>query len=235
MALPQLNATPKYELNIPSTGQAVRFRPYLVKEEKVLMLAMESKDEKHMYSAIVDTIESCVTDEISRNKLTTFDVEYMFTQIRSKSVGETANIGLKCSECEHANDVSINLDDVKVHMPEISNIIKLTDDVSIEMKWPTYLAMLDSGMHKENNQTEATFELVISCIDKVLTDDEQIYLSDESKSEAMRFVESLNTTQFNMIKEFMEHMPSMKSNVEFVCEECGHHNKYTLQGMNDFF
>lgn len=235
MALPQLNATPKYELNIPSTGQEVRFRPYLVKEEKVLMLAMESKDEKHMYSAIVDTIESCVTDEITRNNLTTFDVEYMFTQIRSKSVGETAKVGLKCKECDEVNDVSINLDEVKVEMPEISNIIKLTDDVSIEMKWPTYLSMLDSGMYKENSQTEATFELIVSCIDKVLTDNEQINLSEESKSEAMKFVESLNTNQFNLIKDFMEHMPAMKSNVEFICEHCNHSNKYTLQGMNDFF
>ena len=235
MALPKLNDIPKYSLTIPSTGKEIKFRPYLVKEEKVLMLAMESQDEKQMYSSIVDTIEACVNDPIKRSLLTTFDVEYMFTQIRSKSVGETADIMLKCKQCEHSNKVQINLDNVKVENLEVNKTISITEDIILEMKWPTYLSMINSGMYKEDTQTEKTFEMIISCIDKVITDDEQISMADETKEDAMEFVESLNTGQFDKIRKFMENMPAMKSEGNFICESCGHHNKYTLQGMSDFF
>lgn len=234
MALPQLNASPKYELTIPSTGQEVRFRPYLVKEEKVLMLAMESQDEKQMYAAIADTIESCVVEPVNRRILTSFDIEYMFTQIRCKSVGESAKVILKCNDCEHDNEVSVQLDAIVVDKPEVNSTIKLTPDISIEMKWPTYQTILDADV-KDAKQTAATFDMLMGCINKVLTAEEQIVFADEPKKDKMAFLESLDTKQFQAIQDYMEKMPTMKSDVEFVCENCGHSNKYTLQGMNDFF
>ena len=146
MALPKLNDSPKYELVIPSTQKAVRFRPYLVKEEKVLMMAMESQDEAQVLGAITDTIAACVDDNIKISKLTTFDVEYMFIQIRAKSVGESIELNMACKECEHQTAVSVKLDDVKIDVPKVSNMIELSDQISIEMRWPTYTAMLDSSV-----------------------------------------------------------------------------------------
>ena len=115
MALPKINTAPKYEAVVPSTKQTVRFRPYLVKEEKVLMMAMETQDTKQAMAAVVDTIESCVTEPLDKNKLTTFDVEYLFTRIRAKSVGETAKTGLKCESCEHPNEVIIPIEEIIPH------------------------------------------------------------------------------------------------------------------------
>ena len=138
MALPKLNDAPKYEIAVPSTGQKVRYRPYLVKEEKVLMLAMESQDQRSALNAIVDTIESCVQDDLNTKDLTTFDVEYLFTQIRSKSVGETAKIGVTCTHCDQQNEIEIKLDDIKVGNPDgLETNIELTDNITLLMRWPS--------------------------------------------------------------------------------------------------
>ena len=116
MAIPQINDTPSYEVQIPSTQQQLKFRPFLVKEQKILLLAMESEDEKQILGAITDTISSCSESQLDVNRLTTFDVEYLFTQIRSKSVGETSKVSVKCKHCEAANELSIQLDDIKLYL-----------------------------------------------------------------------------------------------------------------------
>ena len=152
MALPKLNDTPKYDVVIPSTQNKVRYRPFLVKEEKVLMMALETKDQRKALEAIVDTIEACVTDDIDAKKLTTFDVEYMFTQIRSKSVGETSKINIKCDECNSSIEVEVPIDDVKIELPKISNIVELTKDISIKMKWPAYSDMTEFDTESPSNQ-----------------------------------------------------------------------------------
>jgi hypothetical protein len=121
MALPKLNDTPKYDIVIPSTDKKVRYRPYLVKEEKVLMMAMESQDMNAILNAVVDTITACVQEPVEKDKLTIFDVEYMFTQIRAKSVGETSKVGIKCKHCETSNEVGIDVSSIKINVPKISN------------------------------------------------------------------------------------------------------------------
>lgn len=233
MALPKLNDSPKYELVIPSTKQTVRFRPYLVKEEKVLMLAFESKNPKQALSAVVDTIAACVDGQIDTSKLKIFDVEYMFTQIRAKSVGESSKIKIKCEECETLNPVEVHLDTVGVEVPEVKNIIELTPEVSVKLAWPNYLGL--GELADNQNATEQSFAMVINCIEAIMTDEEQFLAKDQSRAELMDFIESLSSTQFAKIKDFIQEMPRMKKDVHFDCENCGHHNKYTLEGMQDFF
>ena len=235
MALPKLNESPKYSLIIPSTQQEVRFRPYLVKEEKVLMIAMESEDQSKIFNAIADTIEACIEEPIAKNKLTTFDIEYMFVQIRSKSVGESIDLDLPCSKCETPNAINIKLDDVTVDIPEIENVIKIKDDISIQMQWPSFAIIADKELLENNSGTEQTFRMVAKCIDAVLTEDERITFKDESYADQMAFIESLSSQQFNEIRKFIELLPSMEHKVNFNCVSCGEENEITLRGMSDFF
>ena len=233
MALPKINSAPKYEITIPSMQKTIRYRPYLVKEEKILMMAIESQDQKQALAAIVDTIESCVQEPIERNKLTTFDVEYLFTQIRAKSVGETAKVSMKCKECETDNEVVIPLDDVKVkNLEKQNNVIELTPDIKLKMKYPGFNDIIvTNGM----NQTDQTFKLIGYCIDSVQTPTENIKLSDEAEAEQQEFIESLSTEQFNKIKEHVENIPKMEHDVKFECIKCKTENKIELNGLQDFF
>ena len=233
MALPKLNDSPKYDLVIPSTKQKVKFRPYLVKEEKVLMLASESGDDKQALQAIVDTIKACVSDEINTSELTTFDVEYAFTQIRAKSVGETSKVGVKCNHCQTTNEITIPLDDIKVETPKIEDKIKLTDDISLKMKWPRYNDVLGQDL-SNMSQTQQTFKLLIECIESVMTNEENIKFKDEAEEERLAFVESLTSEQFKAVREYIEKMPKMKYNLEYSCSSCNEKNNVTLEGMQDF-
>jgi len=233
MALPKLNDSPKYDLVIPSTKQKVKFRPYLVKEEKVLMLASESGDNNQALQAIVDTIKACVSDDINTSELTTFDVEYAFTQIRAKSVGETSTVGVKCNHCQTQNEVSIPLDDIKVETPEVSDKIKLTDDISLKMKWPRYNDVLGQDL-SNMTQTQQTFKLLIECIESVMTQDENFKFKDEAEEEKLSFVESLTAEQFRSVREYIEKMPKMKYDLDYTCTSCNENNTITLEGMQDF-
>ena len=234
MALPKLNAAPKYEVVVPSTGQQVRYRPYLVKEEKILMMAMESQDQKQALAAIVDTIGSCVQEDLNTSDLTTFDVEYLFTQIRSKSVGETAKIAVPCQHCETENEVVVKLDDIKVgNPPGLESKIQITDSIALQMRWPSYNELVD--FNQDLNQTELTFKMIASCIDSVLTDEEAIKMKDEPEKERMDFIESLSSEQFDKIRVYVEKMPRMEHKVQFECVECKKGNDITLSGISDFF
>ena len=233
MALPKLNDTPKYDVVIPSTQNKVRYRPFLVKEEKVLMMALETKDQRKALEAIVDTIEACVTDDIDAKKLTTFDVEYMFTQIRSKSVGETSKINIKCDECNSSIEVEVPIDDVKIELPKISNIVELTKDISIKMKWPAYSDMTE--FDTENPSMEDNFKMIGRCIDSVQTADENLSLKDESDEEVQAFLESLTSDQFKVIGAYMEKMPKLEHTLHYECSKCKTKKERKLSGISDFF
>ena len=235
MALPKLNDKPKYEVVIPSSQHRVKFRPYLVKEEKVLMMAMESQDQRQMLNAVVDTIEACVDEPIKRSKLTVFDVEYLFTQIRAKSVGESAKVGLKCKDCEHVNEISVKLDDIKVEIKKVNNKLDLGNNIILNMQWPMYENVINiESIGSEATTTEQTFDMIIQCIDSVQTEDELIKISEEPKEEVISFIESLNTNQFMKIREFVESAPKMKHDINYKCESCKADNTVELEGMNDF-
>jgi len=235
MALPKLNDKPKYELVIPSTKQKVKFRPYLVKEEKVLMLAMESQDQIQIFEAIADTIEACVVGDIDKNMLTTFDIEYMFVKIRTKSVGESIKLSPHCGECEAENEISIGLDDIVVVIPEKNDTIKISDDINIKMRWPSFLSVLSDDVVNDKSETEQTFKMISKCIESVMTEDENMMFKDEPKKDQMEFIESLNNEQFKEIRDFVEKMPSLEHDASYKCNACGHDNELKLKGMSDFF
>ena len=235
MALPKLNDKPKYELVIPSTGQTVRFRPYLVKEEKVLMMAMESEDQVSMFSAIVDTIEACVDGDINKHALASFDVEYMFVKIRSKSVGESITISPECNQCEERNELKISLDTLDVKKPDAASIIELNEDISIQMKYPSYLSMLDKDILESKSTTHQTFAMILKCIESVMTEDENMAFKDETRESQMEFIESLSSEQFDSIRKFIESMPQISHDASYTCKSCGHRNDLVLKGMSDFF
>jgi len=234
MALPKLNDAPKYELEIPSTGNVVSYRPYLVKEEKVLLMAFESQDQKQAMRAMLDTVVACVYEDINPKLLTTFDVEYMFLQIRSKSVGETSKIGVNCSECEHQNEVIIPVGDIKIPKSEMSKVIELTSDISIEMTYPKFSEVVD-GYEEGKQESSFAFELIEKSIDAIITPDERISTKEVKPVEVKEFVESMTTTQLSMVSDFVEQMPTLKHDIEFKCSNCSSDNKQELRGVADFF
>lgn len=233
MALPKLNAGPSYQMVIPSTKEKVNYRPFLVKEEKNLMIAMESNDPKSTILTLLDTIKSCVSEPLSVDALTSFDMEYMFLQIRSKSVGETTKIGMNCSECGTKNELEVPLDTIKVDVPEMENRIELSDTITLEMGWPTATDLVNSGIGDEAS-TEELFTLMTSCFKYVETEDERINMRDEAEADVKAFVESMSSVQFNKVKHYIEKMPRLKHDIEFDCSACNHHNKTTLEGLNAF-
>lgn len=236
MALPQINELPRYELTIPSSKQQVSFRPFLVKEQKTLLIALESQDESQILRAVVDTIGSCVNEQIKLETLATFDVEYMFTMIRSKSVGENANINLKCTKCEEYTEVVVPLEDIKVEIPEEMPTVKLNDNYTVQLKYPQY-----KGLQKELNSSnpdtlaDAMIDMIILCLDKLMTEDELINFADETKENIITFIESLNTQQFEQLIEFVQNLPKLSHDVSFECEHCNEDNTVLLQGIQDFF
>jgi hypothetical protein len=235
MALPKLNDSPKYELIIPSTQQKVKYRPYLVKEEKVLMMAMETQDTKATLNAVVDTITACVDGDLDRTQLAIFDVEYMFTQIRSKSVGEKAHISMKCTGCEHDHKITVDVSSIHINVPDISHVVQLTPEISIEMKWPTWVQVVDIDSVAAKSSTSIGFELIGKCIQAIVTEEERTLAKDVSVKELTDFIESMTSSQFAMLSAYVEQMPKLTHNIHFDCETCGAANDRTLQGMTDFF
>lgn len=235
MALPKLNDKPKYELTIPSTGKKVKYRPYLVKEEKILMMALESGDKNSALNAVIDTIEACVPEKVDRSQLTLFDIEYMFIMIRSKSVGEVSEVGIKCTSCNTVNEISIQLDDVQVKKPdEKLGEIELNDTISLKMKYPSFsdVASLES---KDLSDTEKVFHLIGKCLESVTTEEEHILIKDTTEAEVNEFIESLSSSQFIKVKDFIENIPSVEKEVKFNCKSCLAENEILLRGIDDFF
>lgn len=236
MALPKLNTTPSYELTIPSTTQKVTFRPFLVKEQKNLLIAMETQERRDMMRAIVRTIEACVEEPIT-SELTIFDVDYMFTKIRAKSVGETATVLLGCEECSSSTEVSIELERIKLDGKVVKNkTIELTDEITVKMRYPTYQDFMDNDkIFEDSTFTETLLEMLMNCIDSIMTKDEKFSVKDEPREEIIEFVESMNSEQFEKLSEFVNKIPSITQKAEFKCIDCGHDNGIELKGMDDFF
>jgi len=235
MALPKLNDTPKYEAVIPSTQQKVKFRPYLVKEEKVLLLAMESQDNKQALDAVADTVVSCIHDDIDPTKLTTFDVEYLFLKIRSKSVGEKSFLKTACQTCGQEIDFEVDIEDVEIPVKKPKSKIQLTDNISLKMRWPSYRGVTNNpAISKATSPTDQAFLIVAECIEAIQTEDENFLVKDVEHEELMEFLDSLTSEQYGKITKFVEEMPRLAHEIEVVCPE-GHENKLKLEGISDFF
>jgi len=235
MALPKIES-PKHELKVPSTGDAVTYRPYLVKEEKILMMAMESDNTTQMMNAVKDVIRACTEDSVDVNALAMFDIEYIFTQLRVKSVGETSTVSVACKECEAKNEVDVDLQNVYVNVPESdTSTVPLTDSISVKLKYPSVDQMLKAQGDDKKTNVDRIFALILACIDSIYTADEIFDASEQSESELKDFIESLNTKQFNQISEFIETIPSASIDVSFKCTSCGADNQFDVKGLANFF
>jgi hypothetical protein len=233
MALPQLNV-PKYELKVPSTGKSVRYRPYLVKEEKILMIALESQDENQMIGAIKDLILGCTDGEVNVSKLTMFDLEYVFTKIRTKSVGETTKIKIPCESCEASVEVEVDLETGLKVSEGREKKIPLTDDTGLIMKYPSIDDYMDVTKSNDS-EIDKIFKLIIRSIETIYSGDEVFDASTHSEKELISFIESLNSAQFLIVKDFFDNMPQASIDVEYKCASCGHDHTMELKGMSNFF
>ncbi len=234
MSLPKLNNVPKYKTIIPSTNQEIDFRPFLVREEKILLIGLESQDPVQIATSILDTVVSCLYGEIDSNKLTSYDIEYLFLKIRSKSVGETSNLVLKCSSCEAENEVSVNLEDITMDVKITNNTVEIADDISLEMMHPTFKQISNSDAAIETSPTNQVFALIKESVVAVLTNDERIVVKDIDKKEFQDFIESMTQDQFSKIRAYIESIPKLSHEVKFDCVKCNENNNLTVEGLQSF-
>ena len=238
MALPRINETLNFSMTVPSTGKKVKYRPYLVKEEKVLLQAFESGDTKTCLEAMVDTLDACIDpkSKLDVGSLATFDVEYLFIKVRSKSVGESSNVMVNCKECDEPNKYVIDLEAVEVEVEGGDNVVEITDDISVELAYPTYNTIIEGEIEDvEKNDITAAMDIMAGSVKAVLTEDERIDCVNQSKEEVVEFLNSMTATQLQKVSSFLENMPSLRHSVEFTCEKCQAENKLELKGLADFF
>ena len=226
-------------MTIPSTGQEIKYRPFVVREEKVLLTAIESDDAQQISNAMRDIVEVCTFKEVDVKALAMFDLELIFLKLRAASVGENAEIALTCSneECKHQNAVKINLAGVELKGdPKASAVVQITDTVGVSLKYPTVLKVEDT---LKASKPEAAIDIAIAMIAasiESIHDADSVYPASESTAqELVDFIESLNKEQFTKVQEFFDNFPKLKEDVEFTCEKCKTVNNVTLEGLNDFF
>jgi len=238
MPLPKI-ATPSYELELPSTGETIHYRPFLVKEEKVLVIALESEDTKQITTAIKTVIKNCIlTKNIKVETLPTFDIEYLFLNIRAKSVGEEIEVNVICPDDEETTvTVKIDLDDIKVQKNENhTNKIKIDDSIMMEMKYPSLDQFIKNNFDfKKTNAMEQSFDLIASCIDKIYTEEEVWSAGDVTKKELMEFLEQMNSTQFKEIETFFETMPKLSHKINVTNPKTEVESEVILEGLSSFF
>ena len=236
MALPKLN-TPTYELEIPSTDEKIKYRPFLVKEEKILLMAMESKDNAQIINAVKDIVLSCTFEKVDVSTMPMFDMEYIFLNIRAKSVGEVSKLKLLCPDDKKTYaDVELDLTEVKVQVDDNhTNKIELTDDMGMIMTYPTIDSFLESGIETINANN--MLDVIGSCVLQIYEEKgKKVYESkDQTKKELTEFIESMNTKQFKKVQKFFDTMPKLKHEVTITNPKTKKESKVTLTGLNDFF
>lgn len=238
MPLPKIS-TPTYELELPSTGKKIEYRPFLVREEKLLVLALESQDTKQISTAIKNVIKNCIeTKGVKVETLPTFDIEYIFLNIRGKSVGEEIEVNIICPDDDRTTVLTkINVDDIRVQKnPEHNKKIKLDDSLMMEMKYPSLDQFVKSNFDLEtDNNMEQSFDLIASCIDKIYNEEEVWVAADVTKKELSEFLDQMNTTQFKQIEKFFETMPKLSHTVTVKNPSTGVESEVVLEGLSSFF
>ncbi|AOV59944.1 baseplate hub assembly chaperone [Synechococcus phage S-CAM8] len=235
MALPKINV-PKYKLKLPSDGRTVNYRPFLVKEEKLLLLATQTGEQEDIVSAIKDIISEC-TDIKNVDALATFDIEFLFLKIRTKSVGENVDVNITCPDDNITEvGISIPLDDIKVVTDKNHTTdIKLSDEVAITMKYPSMEMFVKMNFGDDSDQIDQIFDMAAGCIETI-ADTNQVYeCKDVPKAELMEFLEGMNTKQFKMIQDFFETMPKLSHKVTVTNPETGVESEIVLEGLASFF
>jgi len=238
MPLPKIS-TPIYELEIPSLKKTIRYRPFLVKEEKILIIAMESEDTKQIGTAVKNVISNCILSKgIKVDNLATFDIEYLFLNIRGKSVGEVAEVLVTCPDDNTTQvKVSINLDEIQVETDENhSRDIKLDDALTMRMKYPSMSEFIKNNFNTESGvSVEDSFDLICSCIEQVYNEEESWNASDCTKKELSEFIEQLSSKQFKEIEKFFETMPKLSHTIKLKNPNTGVESEVVLEGLSAFF
>ena len=236
MALPILT-TPTYELEVPSTEKKIKYRPFLVKEEKILLIAMESGDNSEIIQAVKKIVSECTFNKLDLGSAPMFDVEYIFLQIRAKSVGETSSLRLLCADdMKTYAEVDINLSEIEVQVEEgHTNKIELTDEMGIIMQYPTIDSFTGTGITDINSSN--MLDIVVTCILQIYDKkgEDVHYAKDQTVKELTDFIEQLNTKQFKDLQKFFDTMPSLKHEVKVMNPETKVESIITLNGLNDFF
>lgn len=239
MALPKIT-TSQHELVIPSTGKTVKYRPFLVKEEKVLIIALESQDAKQITNAVKQVLKECViTRGVKIEDLSSFDIEYLFLNVRGKSVGETIDLIITCGDDGVTQiPVTVPIDEIQVETnPEHNQEIKLNSEYTLKMKYPSMSQFISAnfGLTDDENEVEKSFDIIADCIDLVY-DAENVYAgSDTSKKEKIEWIESLTSEQFQMIEKFFNTMPRLTYTVKVTNPNTKKENTVVLEGLADFF
>ena len=238
MPLPKI-ATPIYELEIPSLKKKIRYRPFLVKEEKILIIALETEDSKQIANAVKNVITNCILSKgIKVEDLATFDIEYLFLNIRGKSVGETVDVLITCPDDGTTQiPTSISLDEINVEVdPKHSRDIKLDDSLTLRMRYPSMTEFIknnfDSG---EGVSVDDTFDLIVSCIDQIYSEEESWAAGDSSKKELLEFVEQLSSKQFKEVEKFFDTMPKLSHTIKIKNPNTKVESEVVLEGLSAFF
>lgn len=259
MSLPKLS-TPTYQVKLPTSGKTYKFRPFLAREQKLLLMALESKDKEQMKQAMRDIINVCFFEKVNVDSLASFELEYLFVKLRAKSVGETADLAFKCEqivkkpilnedmtptgetkeeECGGIIEVSVNLDDIELDMSRSkSNRIVIgeseTGEIGIVMQYPTYeIAERYDGVSEQN--VERLMNFIVDCVESVY-EGETVYTSkDMDKQELVEFVESIPLDKFQELMEYLSSLPVLSKQIDLTCPKCKYHTKYTVEGLDGFF
>ena len=239
MPLPTIS-TPTYELTLPSSGKKIKYRPFLVREEKVLIMALESEDTKQITNSVIDILNSCILSKgIKLETLATFDIEYLFLNIRSKSVGETIDVNIVCPDDNKTQvAVTVDVDSIKIKKDrKHKNVIKLDDNISLKLKYPSMTQFIDSNFESKVDESEvkSTLDMIISCIDVIFNEEESWPASESTSKELEDFVDQLNTKQFKLIEDFFATMPKLTHTIKVKNPNTGVESEVRLEGLAAFF
>jgi len=239
MPLPKIN-TPIYELVLPSNGKKIKYRPFLVREEKILIMALESEDQKQISNAIKTVITECIqTRGVKVDKMPTFDIEYLFLNVRAKSVGETVEVNVTCPDDGRTQvQMEIDIDAIQVQKnPDHTDTIKLDKDLSVKMNYPSMAQFIENNFEVDVNkpQVDQSLDIIMACIDQVYTAEESWDASDCTKKELRDFVESMNSKQFKDIETFFETMPKLQHTVKVKNPETKVESEVNIEGLASFF
>ena len=237
MPLPKIN-TPTYELTLPSNGKKIKYRPFLVREEKILIMALETEDQKQITDAVVEILDACImTRGVKVQNLATFDIEYIFLNVRSKSVGETINVNIICPDDEKTSvEVPIDLESIKVKKDKShTNIVKIDDKLSLKLKYPSMEQFIENNFESTDETIKNTMKLITSSIDMIFSEEESWNASESTEKELEDFIEQLNSKQFQTIEKFFDTMPKLSHKVKVTNPKTNVESTVILEGLAAFF
>lgn len=239
MALPKLNDVPKYDIVIPSTKVKTKYRPYLVKEEKVLLLALESENSGEMAAATLGLCIACIDADLDPLSLTTYDIDYLFCKIRSKSVGETVTMNIKCEDngCDERTEVIVNLEEIYIEGIDFESMIEINKDVTLEMQHITYLIAQKNLVigEDENSELDYVQQTIIGSIKAIHTENERFDTKDSTNEELVEFLDQMTTEQYAKLRDFITKIPIVTLKPTWDCVKCGKNQSMELKGLQDFF